>query len=554
MTALDARGPRPEAAPGASAPRAPTPRAGVRTETVVVIGAGAAGLAAALSLAAADLPVILLDKADETGGKIRALPAAANATATGVDAGPTVFTMRWVFDALFEAAGARLSDHLTLRPLEVLARHRWDGEAGVFDLPADREQAVQAIGAFAGAADARGYEALCRRAGRIYEILAPRMLAAQKPSELALTWRLGPAKLLEMLALSPPVSLWRALGAHLRDPRLRQLFARYATYCGSSPFAAPATLMLVAHVERCGVWTLDGGMTALPRAMTALARAKGVQIRCGAAAAEIETTAGRVSGVRLQDGARLAAGAVIFAGDPAALADGLLGDAVQPFVKPRAPQERSLSALVWTGAARAEGAALSHHNLFFSNPRADGGGYRAEFDSVFTGRQAPTDPTTYVCAQDRGAAAGAESDRPPAPERLQILINAPANGDDPHRWSEEEINACQTRTFALLRRQGLQIDPAPLTCTSPSDFHHLFPATGGALYGAANHALLATFRRPGARTVLPGLYLASGAAHPGPGVPMATLSGRLAAEALTADLALSARRRRAGMSGGMSTD
>ena len=131
-----------------------------------------------------------------------------------------------------------------------------------------------------------------------------------------------------MLGISPFDTLWKALSGHFRDPRLRQLFGRYATYSGSSPFDAPATLMLIAHVEQQGVWLVEGGMARLAGALAALAERRGATIRCGTAVKDILVSRGRASGVRLANGEVIEADAVICAADCAALAAGAFGQAV----------------------------------------------------------------------------------------------------------------------------------------------------------------------------------------------------------------------------------
>jgi carotenoid 1,2-hydratase len=118
-------------------------------------------------------------------------------------------------------------------------------------------------------------------------------------------------------------------------------------------------------------------------------------------------------------------------------------------------------------------------------------------------------------------------------ERLLLLINAPANGDFPE-IDDTELDLCEERIFRSLRVFGLRIEHQPNTVirTVPKDFQRLFPATGGALYGPASHGWMASFTRAGSRTAIRGLYLAGGSSHPGPGLPMAATSGRLAAAAL----------------------
>jgi 1-hydroxycarotenoid 3,4-desaturase len=488
-------------------------------QRVVVIGAGAAGLAAAVALAARGLDVTVLERAAAPGGKMREVAAGA----ARMDAGPTVFTMRWVFEELFAEAGASLAEHVTLRPVSILARHAWD-ERERLDLFADIDASADAIGRFAGAAEARGYREFCTRAGKIYRTLEAPFIRAARPTPLSLAAGAGMRGLVDMWGVSPFATLWKELGTHFRDPRLRQLFGRYATYCGSSPFLAPATLMLVAHVEQDGVWLVDGGMHQVAVAMARLATTHGARFRYDAEVARIEATGGRVSGVVLADGERIPADAVVANVDLAALAEGRFGEAAQGAVaKPAA--DRSLSAMTWCLEATTAGFPLSRHTVFFS---AD---YAAEFRDIFDRGRLPEAPTVYVCAQDRDDA----GTPPPGPERLLVLTNAPAIGDR-RAFTAEEIAACERTSFGLLERCGLRVDrrPEATRLTTPQDFERLFPATGGALYGRALHGWSSSFGRPGATTKLPGLFLAGGSVHPGPGVPMAAMSGRLAAAQLLA--------------------
>ena len=246
------------------------------TERVVVIGAGIGGLTAAAELARAGAAVTVLERAGAPGGKMREIVVDGQA----IDAGPTVLTMRWVLDEVFAAAGAQLDRHLALVPAGILARHAWAGSA-TLDLHADLSRSADEVGRLAGAAEAARFLEFHAEAARIYAVLRKPFLCSQRPTPFSLTARVGLRNLRELIAIRPFESLWRAVSRHFRDPRLRQLYGRYATYCGSSPFAAPATLMLVAHVEQDGVWMVQGGMHRVAGALANLARLAGATIHCG---------------------------------------------------------------------------------------------------------------------------------------------------------------------------------------------------------------------------------------------------------------------------------
>jgi 1-hydroxycarotenoid 3,4-desaturase len=338
--------------------------------------------------------------------------------------------------------------------------------------------------------------------------------------------------------------MWRALGGYFRDKRLLQLFGRYATYCGSSPFLAPATLMLVAHVEQSGVWLVDGGMHRLAAGLAALAARHGAVFRYGAEAAEILSAGGRAAGVRLATGERFDADAVVLNADLGALENGGFGREAARAAPGGPSAERSLSAVTWALLAPTEGFPLARHNVFFS------GDYAGEFDDIFERRMLPAAPTIYVCAQDRDDRNGAA---PLGPERLLCLVNAPANGDS-HSFDALEVKRCEQRTFAALERCGLRIHHRQdrSAVTTPADFARLFPGSGGALYGRACHGWKASFERPGSQSRMSGLYLTGGGVHPGPGVPMAALSGLQAAHSVMANSTSTVRSRRTAMAGGTS--
>ena len=208
-------------------------------------------------------------------------------------------------------------------------------------------------------------------------------------------------------AMSPLSSLRTALARQFSDPRLAQLFGRYATYVGGAPHLRPAILSLIWQAEAAGVWVVEGGMHHLAEAVAALARRKGADIRLGEDVKEICLKGGRVNGVTLSCGAFLEADTVVYAGDPRSLATGRLGAGLKRVASQTASLPRSFSARVYSFAASPYGQDLAHHNVFFDDDPD------AEFLDLEAGR-IPRDPTLYLCACDRG-----QGTAPPTTERFR---------------------------------------------------------------------------------------------------------------------------------------
>lgn len=507
----------------------------------VIIGAGFGGLAAAVELARRGEQVVVVEREPLPGGKARTIELAG----TAIDVGPTVLTMRWVFDALFAAAGRRLDDAVALTPSQITARHAF-GDGTTLDLFPCVDASAAAIAALAGAREAAAYRSFASHGAAIAAAVRAPFLESDRPSIGALigqSARLGPRGLAQLDAHR---TMWKALSSTFADARLRALFGRYATYVGSSPFAAPATLNLIAHVEREGVAVVEGGMPRLARAIADLASDLGVTFRYATHARDITVRRGRAAGVVVEQGGgareEIPASAVIANVDVSTLATGNVGETARRAVRLPRPEHRSLSAVTWAIVGRATGFPLARHNVFFSDD------YPAEHAALFGVGRLADDPTVYVCAQDRPAQEAAfEGD-----ERLFVIVNAPARADR-SPLSNEEVERCERGMFSRLSRAGLRITPHAMVVTTPTSFERLAPGTGGALYGEAAHGPLSALNRPPSRTKLAGLFLAGGSVHPGPGVPMAALSGRTAAKAALAYLASTSRSPRAATAGSTST-
>ncbi len=489
----------------------------VRTPRTVVVGAGVGGLAAALRLAAAGVETTLVERAPTVGGKLRTL----SVGDAQIPAGPTVLTMPWAFEELFEAAGASFRERVPLVPLDPIARHFF-ADGSVLDLSSDPARAADDIGRFAGASEAAGHRAFLAHGKRIFDTVFEPYFRRPLPKLGELFSLAGLKMASSVTRIDAARSMWRALQDFFRDPRLLALFGRYATYVGSSPFAAPGTLNLVAWVEQAfGVHRVVGGIEHLARAIHQRFTELGGLTLLDAEVTAIERVGGAVSTVVLADGRVLPADAVIWNGEATALERLVEGDRT-PSALP------SLSAFLHLVVAKRLDAPLLHHTVVFPVD------YRAEHDDLFTHARPPRDPTVYLCAPDRlgeidGARIAPGLAGEVTAERLFMLTNAPGARpiDGP-----EEIR-CRQRIRTTLARANLTIESIRAErVVTPQDFAARFPGSRGSIYGAAQSSPFSALSRPSnAHPRCSGLFRVGGSVHPGAGLPMVTLSAAIACDA-----------------------
>ena len=492
-----------------------------KSPKVIIVGAGIAGLTAALELAHHGLDVTVLEKNTYPGGKIRQI----DVDGALIDSGPTVFTMRWIFEKLFDDCDENFASEFELETLDILARHSWGDN--YLDLYADKKKSADAIAQFSNPQQAQLFLEFCNTAKKVYESLRKPFIESRRPGMLGMMSALGIEKSKILWDIGPFSSLWSALEKYFPDPRMHQLFGRYATYCGSSPYLAPATLMLIAQVEMDGVWSIQGGMAKIPEVIARLAQKKGCQFRYESEVNSLQINGSKISGVHLKSGESLECDYLIFNGDINALKNHLLGEKASTAIPANLKQADSLSAVTWSMKVKTSGFPLVRHNVFFNQP------YQSEFSDIFEKQRLPLNPTVYICAQDRNDLALENQQF----ERLLCLVNAPANGSN-KPYNNEEIDQCEQKAFLLMQQYGLHLEDAQITRTTPQDFSTLFPGRGGALYGQATHGWMSSFHRLGSQSQINNLLLAGGSTHPGPGVPMAAMSGRLAAATLMDHLGL----------------
>lgn len=485
---------------------------------VVVIGGGVGGLSAAIRLAAAGKRVAVLEQNAAVGGKMSQI----EQDGFRWDTGPSVITMRSVFEELFAAAGRRLDDYLTLLPVEPLTRYFYPDGTRI-DATRDLTRMAEQIAAL-DKRDVEGYFDFLEYAARLHRITGPVFVYNQPPT---LRTFLG-VPVSDMVRVDPWLTMDQAIRRRVHSPQLRQLLARFATYVGASPYQAPATLSVIAHVEMTGgVWYPRGGVYQIAAAMVKLAGELGVEIHTQTPVAAITVEQGAATGAVTMDGRRFIADAVIANVDVTTVYEHLLPHDIAPQRRAALKRcETSCSGYVLLLGVEGTHEQLAHHNIFFNR------NYRSEFDDIFHRGAPPHDPTIYLAITSKSD----PSHAPPGCENWFVLVNAPPLGDG-FDWAQQEA-AYRTLVLETLARYGLDIRTRIRSehRLTPADIRRLTGAWRGALYGISSNQALNAFRRPHNRCPdVHSLYFAGGTTHPGGGVPMVTLSGKVAAELVLAD-------------------
>ncbi|GAB4526624.1 MAG: phytoene desaturase family protein [Anaerolineae bacterium] len=488
-------------------------------QPIVIIGAGIGGLSAAIRLAAAGQRVIVLEKNAETGGKMSQI----SAGGFRWDTGPSVITMRHVFEDLFRTAGRDLDDYLQLLPIDPLTRYFWQ-DGTMLDATSDLTRMAAEIEKF-NPRDVEGYLAYLAYAARIHRITGPVFIYDQPPTPASF----ARVPITEWLNADPLRQMHTAINGFVKSPKLRQLLGRFATYVGGSPYAAPATLNVIAHVELTGgVWYPRGGVYSIAAAMTRLAQEIGVEICTNTPVKRILTEQQQVRGVELANGEQIMTTQVIANVDVTTVFRHLLPET--PVNRKRLisleAYEPSCSGFILLLGVEGHYPTLAHHNIFFSQD------YRAEFQAIFKDQVVAQDPTVYLAITSKTDPAHAPADH----ENWFILVNAPplsANVDWPKlapQYRELVLNRLASAGYnirAKIRHEYV---------LTPVDLQTMTGAWRGALYGPSSNSKWTAFRRPHNRSPqVKGLYFAGGTTHPGGGVPMVTLSGKVAAEIVLAD-------------------
>ncbi|WP_063009479.1 phytoene desaturase family protein [Nocardia kruczakiae] len=481
-----------------------------RSDHIVVVGAGLAGLSAALHLAGRGRTVTLLERDSVPGGRTGRV----DVDGYRLDTGPTVLTMPHLVEETFAAVGARMDDRLSLVPVDPAYRaHFADGRH--LEVHSDADRMAAAITEFAGAGQAAGYRRLRAWLTRLYRAEFDSFIAANFDSPLS---ALRPS--LARLAAMGGFRRWdRAVAQHIDDPELRRLFTFQSLYAGVAPSRAIAAYAVIAYMDTiAGVWFPRGGMRTLPDALAAAALDAGVEIRYDTAVTSLDRSGSRIRTVVTSSGERIPCDAVVLTTE---LSDTyrLTGHSPRRPLRPTAAP----SAVVLHVGCEAMPRAAHHHLLF-------GRAWDEAFDDIITRGSVMTDPSlllTRPTAADSSLA-------PPGRDLLYILAPVPNLVRGPINW--DRFGPAYAEEILTTVRDRLPFplsDPRLLHITTPADW-----ARRGMLAGspfALAHTVTQTgpFRPANMIRGLENVVLAGGSTVPGVGIPPVLISGRLAADRVT---------------------
>ncbi len=498
------------------------------TLPVAVVGAGLGGLAAACTLAARGHKVVLFDKNPWLGGKAAPL----EQDGFRFDMGPTILTVPSVLARIFGEAGIDMNDRLDLRRLDPQWRCFFE-DGSTLDLTEDVPAMAARLEQYAPG-NQGGYEAFIAQSKHLHEV-SERFFFWRSVEGIGDTMDLKKnmdlATLRDVLSLKMGSTVAREIRRHTSDPRVAQMLDHFVQYVGSSPYGSPAVLCSIGHMQTSeGIWYPMGGTRAVPVALEQLAEELGVVLRPSTEVTRITTEAGRATGVVTAAGEHVAASAVVSNMDAVRTYRELVGGAAEKsFGRRWNSRKPACSGVVlYLGLDRAYDH-LAHHDFVFSRDPEE------EFDWIYRRGEPAPDPTCYVAATTRTDPKTA----PAGGEALYVLVHTPYLRPH-HDWSKM-LPAYRQVILDKLKRCARMPDLEERIVfervLTPQDIHDRYHVLDGAIYGLASHGRFFGAFKPGNRSRdLPGLYLAGGAAHPGPGMPMVMMSGWIAANELDRDL------------------
>ncbi|MEO8885411.1 MAG: 1-hydroxycarotenoid 3,4-desaturase CrtD [Mucilaginibacter sp.] len=481
----------------------------------LVIGAGIAGIATAIRLAVKGYQVNVFEANSYPGGKLSQF----SNDGFRFDAGPSLLTMPQYIDELFKLAGKTPADYFNYRQLYVICHYFYeDGKS--LKAYANADKFITEAESVTGE-PAAGIKKYINNSRRIYNI-TNHVFLERSLHRLKTYLRWDTLKsIINLPHIDAGRTMHNANADYFNDQHLIQLFDRYATYNGSNPYTAPATLNVIPHLEQhYGAYFPEEGMYSIVTALVKLAKDMGVTFHYNSRVQEVVLDEDKADGVKV-NGQLIKADVVVSNMDVWFTYHRLLKDYPHLHPKKILGQERSSSALIFYWGINKQFAQLNLHNIFFS---AD---YKAEFNHIWKQNNIYHDPTVYLNISSKYK----PDDAPPGCENWFTMINVPANtGQD---WNTLINTARQNILTKLSRLLGEDIAPL-ISCERILDPRSIESQTSsyqGSLYGTSSNSRFAAFlRHANKSSKIKNLYFCGGSVHPGGGIPLCLLSAKIVSE------------------------
>ena len=489
------------------------------TSKAIVIGSGIAGIAASVRLRALGYEVEVFEAYHKPGGKLQEFLL----EGYRFDAGPSLFTLPHLVDELFELGGEDPKDHFHYLKKNQVCHYFWENGKR-FQAPADIEAFASSAAKTFNEPKRNILKYISKNSAK-YHLTAPLFIEKSLHRLSTFFNRQALKAVLQLRQLNIFSNLHQLNKRHFKSKELVQLFDRYATYNGSSPYQTSGIMSMIPHLEMdIGTFFPLGGMYRITESLCGLAERMGVQFHFSSPVERILVNQGKADGIVLASGEKREADLIVSNMDVFSTYHRLLTD--QPKPKRILNQERSCSAIIFYWGVRKEFEELDLHNIIFSED------YRGEFEHIFKKKDLHPDPTVYINITSKHNA----SDAPAGCENWFVLINAPYN--DGQDWNEL-VDRCRNNVIKKVNRV-LGVDLASLieveVVLDPREIESRTSSYKGALYGTSSNSMFSAFwRHPNFKRSISNLYFCGGSVHPGGGIPLclnsAKIVGNMVAEA-----------------------
>jgi len=476
----------------------------------IVIGSGIAGLAGAIRLRSKGYGVQVFEANQYAGGKLHAF----ESKGYRFDYGPSLFTMPHFVDELFELFGENPRKHFEYIKKDTICNYFWE-DGTRFTMGADQDRFVEdASNCFDE--PKKNLEKYLKNSQKKYDLTANLFLEKSLHKISTYLSKDALKGVLNMGSLDVNRSLNKVNQQYFDNPKLVQLFNRYATYNGSNPYVTPGIMSLIPQLEmKFGAYYPKGGMHEISQSLYRLAMDQGVQFTFDAKVEEVLIENGKAKGVKVGDKS-FDADLVLCNMDIFSAYSSILQNVKKP--KRILKQERSSSALIFYWGIKRSFEELDLHNIFFSED------YKGEFNAIFNESKLIDDPTVYINITSKEDPDHASK----GGENWFVMINTPSNkGQD---WK----NLIQTAKQSILKKLSriLNTDIESLIETEeildPIRIERDTLSHEGSLYGTSSNSQFAAFlRHPNFSSTIDDLYFCGGSAHPGGGIPLCLLSAKI---------------------------